>query len=110
MQIEKRSRYRDSNRNPWNNTIRIDHRTAARLSAIAQRLEVNKSEILSQIVEAAINADETWTAIAEGAVQPMERDLPCNRPTLEQRDGPDWRHVDLTLSKGWEQATDTYQH
>ena len=90
--------------------MRIDHRTAARLSAIAQRLEVNKSEILSQIVEAAINADATWAAIADGAVQPMERELPCNRPTLEQRDGPDWRHVDLTLSKGWEQARDTYNH
>ena len=90
--------------------MRIDHRTAARLSAIAKQLEVNKSEIISQIVEAAINADETWTAIADGAVGPMERELPCNRPTLEQRDGPDWRHVDLTLSKGWDRATDTYQH
>ena len=71
VKIEKRSRYRDSNRNPWNNTVRIDHRTAARLSAIAKQLEVNKSEIISQIVEAAINADETWTAIADGAVGPM---------------------------------------
>jgi len=110
MKIEKRSRYRDSNRNPWNNTIRIEHRTAARLSAIAQRLKVNKSEIITQIVEAAINADATWAAIADGAVQPMERELPCNRTTLEQRDGADWRHVDLTLSKGWEQARDTYNH
>ena len=90
--------------------MRIEHRTAARLSAIAQRLEVNKSEILSQIVEAAINADETWAAIADGAVQPMERELPCNRPTLEQRDGPDWRHVDMTLNKGWEPPTDTHPH
>jgi len=110
MQIEKRSRYRDSNRNPWNNTVRIDHRTAARLSAIAQQLEVNKSEIISQIVEAAINADEIWAAIADGAVGPIEPELECNRPTLEKRDGPDWRHVDLTLSRGWEQATDTYTH
>ncbi len=110
MQIEKRSRYRDSNRNPWNNTVRIDHRTAARLSAIAQRLEVNKSEIISQIIEAAITADKTWTAIADGAVEPLQPIYAHNRPTLEKRDGPDWRHVDLTFSKGWEQATDTYTH
>ena len=110
MQIEKRSRYRDSNRNPWNNTLRVSPRTAARLSAIAADLEVNKSEILDQIIEAAINADETWQAVADKAVAPLSPREEWELPTLEKRDGPNWRQVDLRLSKGWEQATDTYTH
>ena len=110
MQIEKRSRYRESNRNPWNNTLRVPHRTAARLSAIAESLQVNKSEIIEQVIEAAINADAAWAAIADGAVEPLAEMDPCNDDRLEIREGPNWRVVDTKLSKAWEQATNTYTH
>ena len=106
MEIEKRGRYRDSKRNPWNNTLRVPHRTAAKLSAIAAELEVNKSEIIEQVIEAAISADETWTAIADRAVGPMMPVEPCNLERLEIRDGRDWRMVDLKLSKGWRVSND----
>ena len=101
MEIEKRSRYRDSNRNPWNNTLRVPHRTAARLSAIAASLQVNKSEVIEQIIEAAINADATWEAIADRAVEPLAEMDPCNLDTLEIREGRNWRMVDTKLSRGW---------
>ena len=101
MQIEKRSRYRDSNRNPWSNTLRIPHRTAAKLHAIAAALEVNKGDIAEQIIEAAISADSTWEAIADRAVGPMTEMDPCNLDRLEIREGTSWRVVDQKLSKGW---------
>lgn len=102
MKIQKRSRYRDSNRNPWSNTLRIPHRTAAKLHAIAAALEVNKSDIAEQIIEAAITADATWEAIANRAVGPMDVIEPCNLERLEIREGTSWRVVDQNLSKGWE--------
>jgi hypothetical protein len=104
VQIEKRSRYRDANRNPWSNTLRIPHRTAAKLHAIAAALEVNKGDIAEQIIEAAINADATREAIADRAVGPMDAVEPCNLERLEIREGTSWRVVDQKLSKGWEVA------
>ena len=102
MQIQKRSRYRDSNRNQWSNTLRIPHRTAAKLHAIAAALEVNKGEIAEQIIEAAIIADATWEAIVNGVVPPMDEVEPCNLESLEIREGTNWRVVDLRLSSAWE--------
>lgn len=101
MQIEKRTRYRDTNRNPWSNTLRIPHRTAAKLHAIAASLKVNKGDIAEQIIEAAISADATWEAIADRAVGPMDAIEPCNLERLEIREGTSWRVVDRKLSKGW---------
>lgn len=102
VKIEKRSRYRDSNRNPWSNTLRIPHRTAAKLHAIAAAIEVNKGDIAEQIIEAAIAADATWESIANRVVPPMDQIEPCNLDRLEIREGTSWRVVDTRLSSAWE--------